>query len=75
MTTLSNAIAMTNNSIFAEIALDGSMLLAVPVAILAGLVSFSPPVSCPWYQGIWAMSPACPESTSKTNNAAGCLLA
>src|SRR5699024_448018 len=42
---------MTNNNVFAEIALDGSLLLAVPVAILAGLVSFFSPCVLPLVPG------------------------
>lgn len=34
------AITVAANNPFAEIILSGSLLLAVPVAILAGLVSF-----------------------------------
>lgn len=41
---------MTSN-FFAEIALDGSLLLAIPVAILAGLVSFLSPCVLPLVPG------------------------
>ncbi|HLS01563.1 MAG TPA: cytochrome c biogenesis protein CcdA [Beutenbergiaceae bacterium] len=51
MTTLANAVVLTNNNVFAEIALDGSLLLAVPVAILAGLVSFFSPCVLPLVPG------------------------
>lgn len=51
MTTMANAFVLTNNNVFAEIALDGSLLLAVPVAILAGLVSFFSPCVLPLVPG------------------------
>lgn len=41
---------MTDN-VFAEIALDGSLLLAIPVAVLAGLVSFLSPCVLPLVPG------------------------
>src|SRR5699024_7391522 len=47
MTTL----AVVGNNVFAEIALDGSLFLAVPVAILAGLVSFFSPCVLPLVPG------------------------
>lgn len=39
------------NNMFAEIAIDGSLLLAIPVAILAGLVSFFSPCVLPLVPG------------------------
>lgn len=39
------------NNVFAEIALDGSLLLAIPVAFLAGLVSFLSPCVLPLVPG------------------------
>lgn len=41
---------MTDN-VFAEIALDGSLLLAIPIAVLAGLVSFLSPCVLPLVPG------------------------
>ena len=36
---------------FAEIALDGSLLLAAPIAVLAGLISFLSPCVLPLVPG------------------------
>jgi cytochrome c-type biogenesis protein len=44
-------VLTASNNVFAEIALDGSLLLAVPVAILAGLVSFASPCVLPLVPG------------------------
>lgn len=41
---------MRNNP-FAEIALDGSLLLAAPIALLAGLISFLSPCVLPLVPG------------------------
>src|SRR5699024_11310014 len=49
MTMMTNLVV--GNKVFAEIALDGSLLLAVPVAILAGLVSFFSPCVLPLVPG------------------------
>lgn len=44
-------MVLASNNAFAEIALDGSLLIAVPVAILAGLVSFLSPCVLPLVPG------------------------
>lgn len=50
MITMTNPLVVGNN-VFAEIALDSSLLLAVPVATLAGLVSFFSPCGLPLLPG------------------------
>ena len=39
-----------------EVVSSGSLLVAIPLAVLAGLVSFASPASCPWCRG------TCPTS-------------
>ncbi|BAS10732.1 cytochrome c biogenesis protein [Arthrobacter sp. Hiyo4] len=46
------------NSPFAETILNGSLLLAIPVALLAGLVSFLSPCVLPLVPATWATSRA-----------------
>lgn len=48
---LNAAVAAAQGNPFAEIIMDGSLLLAVPVAILAGLVSFLSPCVLPLVPG------------------------
>ena len=48
---LLTAAASTANNPFAEIILDGSLLLAIPIAVLAGLVSFLSPCVLPLVPG------------------------
>ncbi|GAA4918010.1 cytochrome c biogenesis CcdA family protein [Nesterenkonia rhizosphaerae] len=42
---------MTGNNLFAELVLDGSLLISAPVALLAGLVSFLSPCVLPLVPG------------------------
>lgn len=49
--TIMTTLLVTSNNLFAEIALDGSLLLAIPVAVLAGLVSFFSPCVLPLVPG------------------------
>ena len=46
------------NSPFAETILNGSLLLAIPVALLAGLVSFLSPCVLPLVPGYLGYTPA-----------------
>ena len=68
---------MRNNP-FAEIALDGSLLLAAPIALLAGLISFLSPCVLPlvpgWLGYVTGLSDVALEERSRGRMVVGALL-